>query len=199
MADDLTQPTPPATPPAVPTISNQELLSALEAERRRNNELEAARQETEIRSALSATIAASGRPLSAAAADQLAQLLRPKVKLIHDGGKQVVVGPELAPIDQFIAKALDSAEYAHFVRASNPQGGTGGAGAQYGAAGGFAPTPPPEAQFVAALQANPAMSEGEKLAVAGGLGLLGKDKPRRAIAPNSLDPSKPFGLGRLDS
>lgn len=177
--------TPPA--PAPPRVTESELLQALQAERDRNNRLEAQQQESTIRGALQAAVVASGRPLSATAADQLVTLLRPSVKLVSHEGQARVVGPDLLPIDQFVGRALTSPDYAHFQRASNPQGGSGGVSPttqtppQPGGYRAAEPTPPP------------GLNLGQTLAWMGEQGMI---RQSADTTQARTDVTKKFGLTR---
>jgi len=81
--------------------------------------------------------ALAGLPLVPGAAIQLTKLWRSEFAAEPTGDTFQVRTPTFQSVGDFVAAQLASPEYAHFVRAQNPQGGTGG----MNPAGQASPTP----------------------------------------------------------
>jgi hypothetical protein len=97
---------------------------ALKAERGQR----AATEERAKRYALDGEVARvlASLPLVPGAAAQLTRLFRPEFNVVAAGDTFVVQTPTLQTVEAFVAAQLAMPEYAHFVRAQNPAGGTGG-------------------------------------------------------------------------
>jgi hypothetical protein len=83
--------------------------------------------------------ALSSQPLVQGGAEQLMQLWRNQFTVEAQGDSFSVRTPTFQSVGDFVSQQLAKPEYAHFVRASNPGGGTAGAP---GGGGLSAPTPP---------------------------------------------------------
>jgi len=68
----------------------------------------------------------ASHPLVPGAVDQLTRLLRSEFQVEPAGDSFAVRTPTFVSVNDHIAAILAKPEYAHFVRASNPGGGTGG-------------------------------------------------------------------------
>jgi hypothetical protein len=118
------------------------------------------------------------QPLVTGGADQLAQLWRSQFSVEAQGDTFAVRTPDFQPVGAWIAAQLSRPEYAHFLRAQNPSGGT--AGGPLGSQG--APTP----------KANPAIVDGPKnLSEAVLLTMAAAEKSK---ADPRLTPALGFGL-----
>jgi hypothetical protein len=80
----------------------------------------------------------ASQPLVPGGADQLTRLWRSEFSVHPEGDSFMVRTPTHQSVGDFVAAQLARPEYAHFVRASNPAGGTGGVSP----AGQAAPTAP---------------------------------------------------------
>ncbi len=70
--------------------------------------------------------ALASQPLVPGGAEQLAQLWRDQFLVEPQGNSFNVRSKDFRPVGEFIGALLDRPEYAHFLRAQNPAGGTGG-------------------------------------------------------------------------
>ena len=68
----------------------------------------------------------AAQPLVGAAAEQLTQLWRNQFVVEPQGESFVVRTPAFQSVGDFVAAQLALPQYAHFIRASNPGGGTAG-------------------------------------------------------------------------
>jgi hypothetical protein len=80
----------------------------------------------------------ASKPLLPSAAAQLTKLWRGEFQVTEEGETFTVRTPTFQSVDQFITAELAKPDYAHFLRAQNPGGGTGGT------AGGSQAAPPGE-------------------------------------------------------
>jgi hypothetical protein len=69
----------------------------------------------------------AGQPLVPGGADQLTQLWRGQFNVQPEGDSFAVRTPTFQSVGEFVAAQLGRPEFAHFLRAQNPSGGTGGA------------------------------------------------------------------------
>jgi hypothetical protein len=114
--------------------------------------------------------------------EQLTELFSKHLAVDPRGESFAVTGPNYQPVKDFIAEKLGSNGYAHFVRASNPNGGTAGGGSS-----GAASTPTPSAT---ATQEPPPKNFGE--AIVRQMQQIQKDKP----SDPRLNPAAAMGLNR---
>jgi len=68
----------------------------------------------------------AGLPLVPGAPEQLTRLFRSEFQVDPQGDSFAVRTPQFQSVGDFVAATLAKPEYAHFVRAQNPGGGTGG-------------------------------------------------------------------------
>jgi len=68
----------------------------------------------------------AGLPLVPGAPEQLTRLFRSEFQVDPQGDSFAVRTPQFQSVSDFVAATLAKPEYAHFVRAQNPGGGTGG-------------------------------------------------------------------------
>ena len=161
-------------------IQQEESRKALEIERvaRATNEERAKRyaKTSELKSTL------SKYPLVPAAVDQLASLFERELQVDASGDNYVVRTPQFQTCADFVAAQLASGDYAHFLRASNPNGGTAGGGSS-----GAASTPTPSAT---ATQEPPPKNFGE--AIVRQMQQVAKEQP----SDPRLNPAAAMGLNR---
>ena len=98
----------------------------IEAERIKHQKLEERAKRYALDGQLTAALAA--QPLVAGGAEQLTQLWRSQFVVEPQGDTFNVRTPDFQPVGTWIAVQLGRPEYAHFLRAQNPAGGTAGAG-----------------------------------------------------------------------
>jgi hypothetical protein len=116
---------------------NEQLQAELATTRAQAARLQEQDRTDKKHGAINAVLA--GAPLVPGTAGQLASLLERDIALHTDPGTgQVhVVGPNLTPVDSYVRTQLAKPEFAHFLTARNPQGGTAGSQSSQSA-----PTPP---------------------------------------------------------
>jgi len=90
----------------------------------------------------------AGMPLVPGGAEQLARLFASEFQVEPSGDSFAVRTPQFQSVGDHIAAQLGRPEFAHFLRAQNPQGGTGG----QNPAGQAAPTGPAQTQTAAPEQ-----------------------------------------------
>jgi hypothetical protein len=161
--------------------ANSQLTADLAAARARAASLEQADRTAHKTAAIAEALA--GAPLiSKGAAAQLTALFEKEITITTDPstGRQVAVGPGLIPAQSYIESTLKTnSDFAHFLLARNPGGGTGGAGAQ------SVPTSPTPAW--GNVQAPPATMSDAVMQHA--------QAQARVNAPSfGVDLSKPFGI-----
>ena len=118
------------------------------------------------------------QPLVAGGADQLSQLWRSQFSVESQGDTFAVRAPDFQPVGTWIAAQLGRPEYAHFLRAQNPVGGTAGG--------------PPGSQGAPTPAANPVVADGPKnLSEAVLLTIAALEKSK---ADPRLTPTLGFGL-----
>jgi hypothetical protein len=160
---------------------NNQLTAELAAARARVVQVEQADKAAHKTAAIAEALA--GAPLvGKGAAAQLTALLEKEITLTTDPstGRQIPVGPGLVPAHQYIQGLLqNNPDYAHFLKANNPLGGTGAVGGQ------SHPTAP---AVWGGTEPAPA-TLGEAIMQ------QAKAAPRQQPAPHGADLSKSFGLG----
>jgi hypothetical protein len=112
--------------------------------------------------------------------EQLTELFSKHLAVDPRGESFAVTGPNYQPVKDFVAERLGSNSFAHFVRASNPNGGTAG-----GHSSGAASTPTPSAT---ATQEPPPKNFGE--AIVRQMQQIAKEAP----TDSRLNPSVAMGL-----
>jgi hypothetical protein len=105
-------------------IQREEAQKALDAERSSR----AAVEERAKRYALDGEVSRvlSSQPLVPGGAEQLTQLWRNQFVVEPQGDSFAVRTPTFQSVSDYVAAQLGRPEYAHFIRASNPSGGTAG-------------------------------------------------------------------------
>jgi hypothetical protein len=89
--------------------------------------------------------ALASQPLVPGGADQLTELWRGKLVVEPSGDSFKVQTPTFQPVNEFVASQLGRPEYAHFLRAQNPGGGTAGTTGAHQTAPTGPPNPTTEA------------------------------------------------------
>ncbi len=120
----------------------EEAQRALEAERVQRAQVE----ERAKRYALDGELARAlgSQPLVAGGAEQLTHLLRDHFVVEPQGNSFQVRTQDFRSVGDYIGAMLGRPEYAHFLRAQNPGGGTGGVGGQSTPTPAGNPAPPVE-------------------------------------------------------
>jgi hypothetical protein len=152
----------------------EEAQRALEAERVQRAQIE----ERARRYALDGELARAlgSQPLVAGGAEQLTHLLRDHFVVEPQGNSFQVRAQDFRSVGDYIGAMLGRPEFAHFLRAQNPAGGTGVVGGQ------SIPTPP-------AHQAPPVEPKNFSEAV-----LMQYATQTKQLADPRLNPTVPFGL-----
>lgn len=115
-------------------LAREQSAAELKAEKDRLTETDNRARRYALDGELARTLAS--HPLVPSGAEQLTQLWRSQFVVEPQGDSFAVRTPTYQPVGEFIAAQLGRPEYAHFVRAQNPQGGIAGTGGQ-----GTSPTP----------------------------------------------------------
>jgi hypothetical protein len=116
--------------------------TALTAERERLKQVEDRARRYALDGELARALA--GHPLVVGGAEQLTKLIRHEFTVEGQGETFVVRSADFRAVPDYVAAVLARPEYAHFLRAQNPGGGTGGAqGTQAAPTGPAQPTPEP--------------------------------------------------------
>jgi hypothetical protein len=109
-------------------VQREQARTELEGERKRLKEVEDRARNYALDGELARALAA--QPLVAGGAEQLTQLLRSKFTVQPLGNGYAVQSEDFRSPGDFIGAMLGRPEYAHFLRAQNPAGGTGAIGGQ---------------------------------------------------------------------
>jgi hypothetical protein len=121
----------------------------------------------------------ASQPLVPGGADQLTQLWRSQFNVEVQGDSFTVRTPTFQSVGEFISQQLAKPEYAHFIRAANPGGGTAGT-----SGGGLsAPTAPANAS-----------PEPQPKTLSEAVILTMQTMAKKGVADPRLDPAAGFGL-----
>ncbi len=125
----------------------------------------------------------ASQPLVPGGAEQLTQLWRNQFAVEPQGDTYAVRTPTFESVEAFVTRNLAQPNYAHFVRAQNPTGGTGAP------QGGALSTPTPAANILSDAPVQP-RNLGEALL------LQMKENARKPIGSSATDVGQSFGLRR---
>jgi hypothetical protein len=105
-------------------LQREQARLELEAERKRLKDTEDRAKRYALDGELARALAS--QPLVSGGAEQLTRLWRDQFSVDVQGDSFAVRTPDFQPVSSWIAAQLDRPEYAHFLRAQNPNGGTAG-------------------------------------------------------------------------
>jgi hypothetical protein len=120
---------------------NEENKRQIDAERSQRAALEERAKRYALDGELSKVLAS--QPLVPGGAEQLTQLWRSQFQVEPQGESFQVRTPTFQSVADFVTSHLSRPEYAHFIRAQNPAGGTGGTTGAHQAGPTPPQTPPP--------------------------------------------------------